>query len=416
MSTGQAKMNNPSNLSPNTAETLIKKSDSELIHAVQNAFAEKNSALLLAERKLQEITHKLNDVQSEASNLLNELLRTQEALEQACNSQRVSDKHALQQQARIDKLKAQLPDHWEMEVQDIYRKRKAATEIICWTLKDVYITGAYIPELYLEVHLRNGDVGICLKRVTSNWSSSSAQYGKLANGETIRLFPEPKPINQDGNLEITNLGTSDWNASKEILSRLTSLVENSSFTHARLKKKDLGLLRAGLTKLNQTLSSWPWVFRFDSIQLIETLQTHEYQKLALRIENLSIGTYVWERLDYSVATVDHNGGFGQNPRLEFPESSKNVLTNWFSETTDGRGSRLELRFAQPNAFDWNVWAKLSNEDRLLITALVTSLPTQISILGKQDQHKQEWLKWKDLGLVMRKILASQFEGMTQRAS
>ncbi len=357
----------------------------------------------------------LSSAKSEASSLLSELLKTQEALEQICNNQRTSEKNAAQQQARIDKLKAQLPDHWEMEVQDVYRKRKGTTEIICWTLKDVYLTGAYIPELYLEVHLRNGDTGITLKRITSNWNGSPAQHGKLANGEVIRIFPESKPVNQDANLEITSLGTSDWNASKEILSRLTSLVANSSFNHSRLKKKDLGLLRAGLIKLNQTLSNWPWVFRFDSIQLIETLQTHEYQKLTLRIENLTIGTYRWERLDYSVATVDHNGGFGQNPRLEFPESSKKVLTNWFPETSDGRGTRLELRFAQPDAFDWNVWAKLSNEDRLLITALVTSLPNQISILGKQDHHKQEWLKWKDLGLLMRKILASQFEGMAQRA-
>lgn len=120
-------------------------------------------------------------------------------------------------------------------------------------------------------------------------------------------------------------------------------------------------------------------------------------------------------MDYGIATVDHDGSFGQNPRLEFPESSKQVVSNWYPETLDGRGARLELRFAKPNAFDWNVWTRLSNEDRLLITALVTSIPSQIAALDRQGIHMQDWQKWNELGLVMRSILASQFEGMTNRA-
>ncbi|WBM34204.1 MULTISPECIES: hypothetical protein [Pseudomonas] len=414
MATGQAKMNNFTKSAPSTADSSIK-SDAELINAIQHAFAEKNSALLLAERQIQEQARFLEDLRTEASGLLVELHKTQEALEQACKSQRATSEQAIQQQARIDKLKALLPDHWEMEVKDIHRKRKAATEIICWTLKDVYITGAYIPELYVEVHLRNGDAGVVLKRTISNSMTSSAQFGKLANGDTITIFPESKPVNQGANAEISNLGTSDWNASREILRRLTSLVENSEFSHSRLKKKDVGVLRTGLVNLNQRLNNWPWIFRFDAIQLSETLQTHEYQKLTFRIENLSIGNFTWSRLDYGIATVDHDGSFGQNPRLEFPESSKQVVSNWYPETLDGRGARLELRFAKPNAFDWNVWTRLSNEDRLLITALVTSIPSQIAALDRQGIHMQDWQKWNELGLVMRSILASQFEGMTNRA-
>lgn len=414
MATGQAKMNNLSKSAPNAANSLIKM-DAELVNAIQHAFADKNSALMLAERQLQEQTRFLEEARGEVSNLLTELHRTQEALEQISNIQKTASEQALQQQARIEKLKTLLPDHWEMEVKDIHRKRKASTEIICWTLKDVYITGSYISELYVEVHLRNGEAGISLKRTVSNSVTLSAQLGKLANGETIRIFPESKPINQGANIEISSLGTSDWNASREILRRLASLVENSEFSHSRLKKKDLGILRAGLASLNQKLSNWPWTFRFDNIQLSETLQTHEYQKLALRIENLSIGNYSWPRLDYGIATVDHDGRFGQNPRLEFPESSKQIIHNWYPETSDGRGARLELRFAQPNAFDWNVWTKLSNEDRLLITALVTSIPSQIAALDRESVHKQDWQKWNELGLVMKNILTSQFEAMAHRA-
>lgn len=414
MATGQAKMKNPSKSAQSIADTLIK-SDAELINSIQHAFADKNSALLLAERQLLEQTQFLDILKTEAASLLTELHKTQEALEQVSSAQKASTEQAAQQKARIDKLKTLLPDHWEMEVKDVHRKRKATTEIVCWTLKDVYLTGAYISELYLEVHLRNGEAGVSLKRTISNSITSPKSLGKLANGETIRIFPESKPINQGANAEISGLGTSDWNASREILRRLASLVDNSEFSHSRLKKKDLGILRAGLANLNQKLNNWPWIFRFDDIQLSETLQTHEYQKITLRIENLSIGGYSWSWLDYGISTVDHDKGFGQNPRLEFPESSKQVIHNWYSETSDGRGARLELRFAKPNAFDWNVWTKLSNEDRLLITALVTSIPSQVAVLEKQATHKQDWQKWKELGLVMKNILASQFEGMAHRA-
>jgi len=415
MATGQAKMNNIPRSAPNAAESSIKKSDTELVNYIQQAFADKNSALLLAERQIQEQTRALEEVRLEAATLLAELHRTQEKLEHICLTQSATGRYALLQQARIDKLKTLLSDHWEMEIQHINRKRKATTDIICWTLKHVYIINDYIPELYIEIHLSNGVAGLLLKATSFESGTSTIKRGKLAVGDTIRIFPDSKPINQGGNAEISSLGTSDWSITKEVVRCLASLVEKSTFSHPCLKKRELEALRLGLGNLNQQLNNWPWTFRFDHIQLSDTLQTHEYQKLSLRIDNLSIGSYGWARLDYGVATVDHGAEFGQNPRLEFPESSKKVITNWYAETSDGRGPRLELRFAKPNALDRDVWSKLSDEDQLLITALVTSLPAQIAVMEKQDVHKQDWQKWKELGLLMKKILASQFVKMTHSA-
>lgn len=394
-------------------ESPNKKSDAELLGYIQHAFAEKNSALLLLERQLKERTQALEETQLEALSLLKELHRTQETLQQMWSAQTASIQQSTQQQIRINRLKSLLPDHWEMEVQSITKKRKGTVQLTCWTLKDVYLANVYLPELHLETHVRDGQMGLQFKNIVSSDMPEHEKAGRLAGGDLIRLFPESVPVNQGANLEITSLGTTDWNAAKELVRCLTKLVENPEFEHNALKKADLETLSVGLQSLCKKLDNWPWVFRFDNVCLSDTLQTHEYHKLNLRIENLSVGSYGWSRLDYGVATVDHDGKFGQHPRLEFPESSKNVIKNWYPETSDGRGPRLELRFAIPNAFDRNVWNHLSNEDKLLITALVTSLPTQIAMIEKQDVHRQNWRKWTELCLSMRAILASQLEDINR---
>lgn len=418
MATGQAKMSNISGSQSSLTENSLISSDTEILNSIRQSFSDKNSALLLSEQRLRELAQSLESAVDESATLLKELHRTQELLEQTYHSQRVSEMVAARQKARIDRLKALLPGHCEMEVQHVSRKRKSKgkAEIICLTLNHAYLADEYFPQLYVEVHLLDDITGLLIKKAgqTSEWPPKSRRI--LADGGTVRLFPEYNYNNKVTDSDINELGTSDWNSCKELSRQLSLLIDNPSFSHDCLKDKHLELLRSGMTNLNQTLNDWPLTFRFDNIQLHDTLHTKEYQRLTLRIENLSIGNYAWSRLDYGLATVDYTDEFGLNPRLEFPESSRKVIQNWFAESTDGRGPRLELRFAKPNAFDREVWGKLSGEDQLLITALVTSLPFQLAALEKQNHSKQNWQDWKDLGLVMKRILASQFQKMIQTAN
>ncbi|WP_163008240.1 hypothetical protein, partial [Pseudomonas viridiflava] len=108
---------------------------------------------------------------------------------------------------------------------------------------------------------------------------------------------------------------------------------------------------------------------------------------------------------YSLATVDHDDTFGQNPRLEFDESARDVLENWFAESEDGRGLRLELRFARPDALDTNVWQILSDSDQILLAALVSNLTTQLNTIKTQcPEDVQRWEDWHDLADVVKAIM------------
>lgn len=411
MANGQAKMDLTLRSAPSVSESVTTKSEAELIGYIQQAFAEKNSTLLLLERQHQEQAQALEQLRSEASALLAELHRTQELLEHSWRDRTIASQLAIQQAARIDKLKSLVPKHWEMELSALQRISKDSTEILCWTLKNVYMGNDLLPLLYLETHLNQGEVGVVIKHKVPTNKNSWGESNETKYADEIQVFPENSPINEGRNMEITSLGTSDWAKTKEIVRNLAQLLENSEFKHPSLKKANISGLRTALSNLYKKLTEWPWVFRFDRVELNDTLQTHEYHKLSFRLFNFSVGDFNWTRLDYSIATVDHSGGFGQNPRLEFPESSKDVINNWYAETSDARGCRLELRFAKPNAFDWNVWRKLTNEDHLLIAALVSSLPTQIETIKKQNTHTQDWQKWKELCQSIKLILASQLNGI-----
>lgn len=411
MATGQAKKDLILRSAPTAGENATTKSEAELIGHIQQAFAEKNSTLLVLERQQQEQTQALCEVRSEALSLLTELHRTQELLEQVSNDHSAAARQVLQQATRIKKLKSLLPDRWEMEISAIKKIRKGPTEILCWSFVEVYFGDDYLPHLNLETHLHGSEVGVCIKDAVTADNKKWFRTTEASAKNELYIFPEDGPVNEGGNTELTSLGTSDWAKVKEVVRHLARLLTDPDFTHPTLKKADITGLRIGLDKLDKKLTEWPWVFRFDHVELNDTLQTYEYQRLSFRIYNLSVGNFAWGRLDYSVATVDHSGGFGQNPRLEFPESSKQVISNWYPETSDGRGPRLELRFAKPNEFDWNVWRKLTHEDQLLIAALVSSLPAQIHAIEKQNTQMQDWQKWHKLCRVIKAILASQLKSV-----
>jgi hypothetical protein len=163
----------------------------------------------------------------------------------------------------------------------------------------------------------------------------------------------------------------------------------------------------GLNGLQATLAKWPLMFRYDDAQLIDNQQDGGYQALGIRLNNLSLGANRWSSLEYRLATFDQGAtSFGQNPRLEFHECSRNTLQNWFAESHDSRGPKLELRFAKPDALDTKVWGTLSETDRLLIAGLVSGLPAQLTSLQQANPALPlPWQDWHALSTTVKKILA-----------
>jgi hypothetical protein len=208
------------------------------------------------------------------------------------------------------------------------------------------------------------------------------------------------------NAILSRLSTSGWARLLLLIKNLITHLESS--TDIKLPERtDKKALLAGFKRLLATLANWPVVFRFDEIQLIGNDRSNGYQALGIRLSNLSLGQHSWAELEYRVSTVDQNPSlFGENPRLEFHESSRAALQNWFAESQDSKGKKLELRFAKPDAMDVDVWKKLSETDRLLIAGLVGNLPVQLDLLKKNNLTLLlPWQDWLSLSKSLREILA-----------
>lgn len=111
--------------------------------------------------------------------------------------------------------------------------------------------------------------------------------------------------------------------------------------------------------------------------------------------NIKFESRTIPQFNYRLSSVNSNSErFGQHPRLEFHEDAKGLFDNWFIESEDDRGPRLELRFSMPDLMDIGVWRRLSPNDQLLIAATISKLPEKISeLLGGRDgdSDRSDWI-------------------------
>lgn len=352
------------------------------------------------------ITRSLNSALAENEILLQALHTTQESVQASFNIRNSEQNEVAELQRRLQNLLSKFPRHWEfdeIEIKPIKSKNKA--NILQWRIKNLYLEDLKLNELRFQTNLTGREVAILFLRPLSG----AAPWPKaLLHGESLTLSPSLGAAYQGDNDSISRLGTSDWKYINILISKLITLLGDPTFAHfpAGVSK---GTLKSGLSALANQLKNWPLVLRYDDVRLSESTRGSEYQCIGIKFKNLSLGSICTQELDYRIATVDHSAGsFGQNPRIEFPESSKHSLQNWFVESDDERGPRLELRFLKPNAMDTQVWNSLAETDRVLVAGLVSTLPIQLEDLKKLNSETEiNWEDWHDLGLAVKTILSSQ---------
>ena len=170
-------------------------------------------------------------------------------------------------------------------------------------------------------------------------------------------------------------------------------------------KTDRKTLKKGLERLCQVLNNWPTIVRYDGITLNDNLTSETYERLSLTLRNLCIGEHIWPLIDYRFSSVNPSKIFGENPRLEFLESTSAAFENWSVESDETLGRRLELRFAQPNAMDTEVWSVLSDRDRIMVSGIIGSLERQLATLRKESfSTSSSWAKWHALAETIKGIL------------
>ncbi|SFB65099.1 hypothetical protein, partial [Azotobacter beijerinckii] len=351
----------------------------------------------------------LDESDTENQQLLIQLHQTQEELERSLLRCQASQAQLGAQQARLQKILKHHPDYWDFDILEInLLESNGNQQVAQWRLTELYIGGRLIPEIRFKTCLANGLAGIVIQRTEG--TDSPAPLLRWPNGfataEELPCIPTRGPSTQGNNAALSGLSTSDWDTLQRLARQLAGLLTQP--TDSRLPKQlNAAALRNGLLAFTKTLANWPKMLRYDSIRLQETLRNQGYERLGITLGNLRLGHHHWPALDYRLATVDIKPlPFGQNPRLEFPDgSARGVLQNWFAESNDSHGPRLELRFAQPNAMDTNVWGALSQNDQQLIGALIKTLPLQLEDLKQANPTaSRPWQDWQALAGMLRDTL------------
>lgn len=387
------------------------------LHEEQYKLEQENLALqsqlkdLILEQRKQHETIGIGPAQNETlvenELLLHQLHYTQEELDQHLIADQKRQAELAQSQSRLQKMLQRFPDYWDVEDIQLHRVKGTEQCIIQWSLKNVYLDNYLIPTLDFQTRQANGITGVFIQR------SANSKIGEdwlrwpsgFENATELPCMPSPGAANFGNNAILSGLSTCNWERLQLLVKHLIVYLDSSAKLNFPTEI-DRNELLNGLNELQTTLAKWPLVFRFDHAQLIDNHQDMNYRALGIRLNNLSLGDYRWPSLEYRLATVDQDSAsFGQNPRLEFHECSRNTLQNWFAESHDSRGPKLELRFAKPDALDTRVWGILSETDRLLIAGLVSSLPLQLTSLQQTNLTLSlPWQDWHALGTTLKKIL------------
>ncbi|QOH72574.1 hypothetical protein IGB31_09365 [Pseudomonas putida] len=350
-------------------------------------------------------TKAVKNALAENDMLLHQLHRTQEVVES--NFAKIMHKSEQLEalQGRLQALLNKFPDHWELdsiEIKPIKTKTKTKTKVLQWRLSNVYLAELNLPEIRFQTQLTNGVAGIVFQR---SLNSNVVWPTALQDNEELACIATRDSSCQGNNEAISKFGTSDWRYINILVTKLIQLLGNTSFVEFPASF-DKGSLKAGLSTLASNLMKWPLMLRYDDIQLSESIQSDEYKCIDIKFKNLSLGDFNAPEFNYRLATVDESAtSFGKHPRIEFPEISRNTFQNWFAESNDERGARLELRFLEPNAMDTQVWNLLADKDRILIAGLVSSLPRQLGKLQKNNPNMSvPWQDWHALSHTVKKIL------------
>lgn len=369
---------------------------------------EHQNQIELLENTKATLEQQLATSENENTLLLLQLHETQEELEQYLLQLQRSEADLDLLGERLHKMQARYPDYWSCDNLEVtLSSERDGRQASQWQLTNLDLGGRFIPLLRFKLHLEGGVAGLTLQRSTSNGSPAPLLRwpNAFANADELPCLPSEGSVIQGNNLALTGLAQSDWQFLQALISTLANLLADSD--EFRLPKQlDRRALHHGLLELQATLANWPQVLRYDNLQLLGNEQLPNYDSLHIRLENLQLGEHLWPELDYRLASIDYeSSSFGQNPRLEFPEKTRASLQNWFAESQDERGSRLELRFAQPDAMDLNVWNVLSAEDRILIASLAVTLPLQLIELEQRSSTlAHSWQEWLMLGESLKRIL------------
>lgn len=345
-------------------------------------------------------TQDTNHAHYENELILRQLHTTQEHLENSLYQYAQDRAEQSRLALRLENLTRQYPALWEFsEIEVKLLTEKNALISIRWVVRNTYIDNIFHAEICLRTVYQGDITSIILEKIEPN------PYREDNNDEIteVRCAPRRGPFSIAENVEVTAIGTTNWRLLNSLIPKIIHYLENQQNT--ALEHAAVNYSRQGLVVLQKMLKSWPNVLRYDSIKLSKVRLSDEYQALEISLINVNISDRVLPKFTFTLSTCNQPfENFGEHPRLEFHEESKDCFDNWFVETADSRGSRLELRFARPDIMDVAVWHKLAPRDQLLIGATISKLPELLSHFENEQTNTLDWNKWRQMSAMIRSAL------------
>ncbi|GEM_PF-3120703 len=346
----------------------------------------------------------------ENESLLFELHRTQEDLE-ARHREIESLKNLLSAKSKIvERMLSAYPDYVNARDVSINSHKSIFTPSgLDFSIDEITISHTDIESLNFTVDTSNDSTKVFFPRSVNgskvndwiSWQTIPHHVKAIIMSEGVPNLPSR------GNSVGKHLTASEWHIVSQLPRLASNLIQKqktSLSASPNLKKIAL----ESLYRFQKCIDKWPTMLRCDLCELKHVVVKREYKSIELHLANVIVGEKSLGNIEFTISTVDADENhFGSHPRLEFYEKSRSTFEHWFQESSDERGSRLELRFAGSDEMDMAVWHQLVDNDKILVTALISSLPSLIESLKTTNSHfKSHRAQWLNLTQNMKNILKS----------
>ncbi|NIF29806.1 hypothetical protein F3J44_26000 [Pantoea sp. Tr-811] len=350
----------------------------------------------------------ISELESENQFLISQLHEIQEVYENQLLAGKITNSNLDKISNRLENILQQNPHYWECN--DIIISPIEQGNSLEWLLTDAYISNTKINKLSFKTSSTENQFNLCLDK--SN--GASFPLSKLPNENADQILFHHPSNDPSQTQYLNNLGPSDWSKLNFLLERIIGRCE-AKLLPKSVKARAKNNLLNGAQAFYNRIQNWPLTLRYDEIQLSDTIHIGEYQSIGISLKNINLGHIEINSFDFRLATVNEAGKkFGMHPRLEFPESTRQILQSWFPESTDERGARLELRFSQPNQMDTNIWSKLSGQDQIFISALISNLKNQVLQISRMNPAANvAWKEWCEVADFMKVTLSSAYSSKRQ---
>jgi|GEM_PF-1031212 len=353
---------------------------------------------------LKDFESKLKESSEENELMLLQLHQVQEELEHYFLQYQEQQGKLKKADQRLQQLLERFPDYVEFAGAEITESAPGKAD---WRLLGLTLAGKEFDELEFTT-LRQTDGALALQFSTQPQSRHFfGNWRALAGKEATLLL-------QAGGTLLPSLSGSDYRGLNALVEFLTKLLADPAGLQAP-ESFDAAQWQSDLVAYKAVLQKQAELLRCETLKLKNEQVNPDYEHLWLVCEGLSFAGRQWPRFEFRISCAHvRPESFGAYPKLEFPQSASEApFDNWFVESHDDHGAKLELRYNLPHGMDEATWRKLSERDHLFLGVLLQQSSHWLAQLEREglelQRPWQDWLRMlQGMVQVTRPFLASAF--------